>query len=378
MKRLHIILLLGMLSLVSGLQAQEDAGEQLLVFRNTGVVDLLYTNEVDSILTNDTTQVFYAKDTVLMVPLAELDSVAVGSRNIVEYKPLTKVITDDGEWIIRYDGENVYYKPNTPSNILPKVGDRLFYGKKDEIFPIGLVCKVNAVDYVNNEYKVNVSDIELNEVFAQLFYAGPAKEIPAASRRAPIYNDKLTCNIPLEGIGPSLFPWTLHLFPPYTHTNAVVCQKTNAANETSMTKTEVATAVEELTQTDIETGFEIVDPQGDVVDSVYVGTIQAEPEDTTVAQTFDSEIIMPSTIKHADLEGYTMRPVFHYAGYTISAAPVGIKKDVLLQPYTATQSNGAMTFISSGPFQGSAVSNGTFYQVGAYLPVPLKNNVYKK
>lgn len=72
-----------------------------------------------------------------------------------------------------------------------------------------------------------------------------------------------------------------------------------------------------------------------------------------------------------------MRPIFHYAGYTISAAPVGIKKDVLLQPYSSTQSNGAMTFISSGPFLGSATEDGTLYQLGVYLPVPLKKNVYK-
>lgn len=73
-----------------------------------------------------------------------------------------------------------------------------------------------------------------------------------------------------------------------------------------------------------------------------------------------------------------MRPVFHYAGYTVSAAPVGISKDVLLQPYTSAQSNGAMTFISSGPFLGSAVKDSTYYLVGAYLPVPVKNNIYRE
>jgi len=602
MKQLHLIILLGLLSLTSSLQAQEqtEPGEQLLVFRNTGVVDLLYTNEVDSILTNDTTQVFYAKDTTLVVPIAELDSVAVGNRNVIAYKSSTKVITEDSEWIIRYDGENVYYKPNTPSAILPKVGDRLFYGKQDELFPIGLVCKVNAIDFVNNEYKVNVSDVELNEVFDQLFYAGPAKDVPAAnSRRVPIYNDKLTCEIPLTIIGPNssfemsdefgldmnvvvhplrgyyhidcelsneliaklkvnlvkkdtcafhkrlldvplgvyalvftptlhvdafcqikaelnasfqhtrsqkvrldwtrergkedvfnitnlsesgehadvknqvditldgelfagvgatfdlnflretagaratvnagpaikgelsvgalaqgrnylpdfyakgditltlklegvgsvyfrnlldgeehetelmkreidLFPQTLHLFPPYTHSNAVVCQSANGANDISTTTTEVATAVEELTQTDIETGFEIVDELGEVVDSIFVGTIEAEPEDTTVVQTFDTEISLPSTIKQEDLQGYTMRPIFHYAGYTISAAPVGIMKDVLLQSYSATQTNGAVTFIGNSPFLGSAMKDSTLYQVGLYLPVPLKNNVYQQ
>ena len=87
---------------------------------------------------------------------------------------------------------------------------------------------------------------------------------------------------------------------------------------------------------------------------------------------------LPSSIKHEDLEGYTIRPIFHYAGYTISAAPVGISKDVLLQSYSATQTNGAMTFIGNSPFLSSFVKDSTLYQIGLYLPVPLKNNVYQQ
>ena len=147
---------------------------------------------------------------------------------------------------------------------------------------------------------------------------------------------------------------------------------------------EVATAVPDTTLVPVEIGYEIVNPQQEVVDSVFEGTIESKADTGNHSateenfQTFDTEIPLPLTINQADLDGYTMRPVFHYAGYTISAAPVGVMKDVLLQPYTATQSNGAMTFISSGPFIGSAVKDSTLYQVGMYLPVPLKNNVYQK
>lgn len=601
MKRLHIILLLGMLSLVSGLQAQEDAGEQLLVFRNTGVVDLLYTNEVDSILTNDTTQVFYAKDTVLVVPLAELDSVAVGSRNEMKFHEGVKelVTEEDLPWITRFDGNHIFYRLDTPQNMLPKKGMKLFYGlhaKGAGIFPYGLCAKVTAVDKLGDEMKVDIELLQLDDIFSSLFLAGPVHaevDVPLSRmqrvRKAPAnddidlgfsldvgdmgsvevngklnisgnvvvqlgyrhadlditygygigvklqakesathhfeelgpearigtfygllnieaaagafadlaaelsfgmdiertyqkkllwtrqddensfefrnlnedepFEDKAQFDLTLDGslyfgpmvrldfvtigdligaraklkIGPEVegqislgmlqnmrnyqsqfygsaelsvcskvavegfttnrhylvwgdvdehnifnvaIPFGVHsinLFPDYMQSSAVA-----STTESQEEKVDVAAAIETPTPTDLETGFEIVDPQGEIVDSVFVGTIKAEPEETVAVQTFDTAITLPAAIKHADLEGYTMRPVFHYAGYTISAAPVGIKKDVLLQPYTATQSNGAMTFISSGPFQGSAVSNDTFYQVGAYLPVPLKNNVYKK
>ena len=610
MKRLHLFIVMCLLSLTSGLQAQEqaDPGEQLLVFRNTGVVDLLYTNEVDSILTNDSTQVFYAKDTVLVVPIAELDSVAVGSRNEMKFHDGVKELkkTEDLPWIIRFDGQSIYYRLDTPTSILPVVGMKLFYGIEEQltentVFPFGLSVKVTNVTKLSEEIRVDVELIRLNEIFERLFLAGSfSGSAPMMTnsrqviRRAPVhstldlgyeidvenvgsigvngnleikgdavismnpfhnrshadlilsygfgtdvkleaqenaryhfeelgrdirigtfygllnldaaigafadlsaelnldigiqrtyhrrllwdrngdestfefrevktnepYTDEAKIDLTLKGelffgpvvkidfatigdlvgarakvkVGPKIegtislgmlqdmrnyqsefygnatlnlcsqvavegfvinrhnlvwgkvdehkifnvaFNFGEHewkLFPDYTQSNATA----TTMPTTKEVKTDIATAIEEPTPTVIETGFEIVDPQGEVVDSIFVGTIEAEPEDTTVAQTFDAEIILPSTIKQENLEGYTMRPIFRYAGYTISAAPVGIRKDAQLQSYSATQTNGAMTFIGNSPFLGSVVKDSTLYQVGLYLPVPLKNNVYQQ
>jgi len=596
-------LLLNILMLFAcvGLQAQEDVGEQLLVFRNTGDVDLLYTHEIDSIVTNDTTQVFFAKDTTLVVPLTELDSVAVGNRNEMVLHQGVKELTSDNDlpWMIRFDGAAIFYRKDTPASVLPSVGTRLFCKLQTEtesVFPYGLCARVTGVTPLADEIRVEVEQVSLENIFSKLFLAGPVHaeiDVPLSQmrgmRRAPVnvdvnlgfslpvesmgsidvtgklkisgnaciglrkqkadlqleygyglgvklqakentessvellgpeqrvgtfygllnvqaaagafldataelsfgmnlertyhkklfwsrkgdentfefrdaninepYEDEAQFDLTLNGslffgpivridfvtigdligaraklkIGPEVegkislgmlqnmrnyqpeaygnaeltvrskaavegfttnrhylvwgeedehqiyqrdFPFAEHsmtLFPDYTQTNAM---RNHAKGEAVVV--DMATALPTPTPTDIETGFEIVDPQGEVVDSVFVGTILAAPEDTTVAQTFDTEIILPATVREDALEGYTMRPVFHYAGHTISAAPVGIKKDVHLQPYSATQSNGAMTFISSGPFIGSASADSTFYQVGAFLPVPLKKNVYKK
>ena len=603
MKRLHLIILLSLLGLASGLQAQEqtDPGEQLLVFRNTGVVDLLYTNEVDSVVTNDSTQVFYAKDTVLVVPIAELDSVAVGSRNVREMNASVRELTNDRDlpWIIRIEGNHIYYRLNTPQDILPKIGDKLFYGESHNLFPIGLSAKVINMTYLAEEIDVEIEPVELHEIFDRFFYAGRVtmSDMPAETRylmrRAnhdrkviPIegkldvedYGEvfaqcqleltgnyvvdvfshyyhghikgefsgevgaKLKCDnntechptipllyLPLPTVAGVLYPsvyvnlftdlnaelnlnfsarkvyrfeydWTrkdgkqwgevvsptegmaedeevktdltlagqLHmgaqagvglnlignrvgfrfeskmgpclegefgigvlskmrdfdselwrkaelntsiklkfalsyltheifyifgnevvepimtcefslfkdthrLFPDYTQTRAVA-----TTNRQKDVKSDMATAVKQPTPTDHETGFDIVDPQGEIIDSVFVGTIKSKPKDEEITQTFKSERSLPKDIKQESLANYTVRPIFHYAGYTISAAPVGISKDVLLQPYSATQTNGAMTFIGNSPFLGSAVKDSTLYQVGLYLPVPLKNNVYRQ
>jgi hypothetical protein len=598
---------LALLAFSTGLQAQEqEPGEQLLVFRNTGVIDLLYTNEVDSILTNDTTQVFYAKDTVLVVPLAELDSVAVGNRNVRVLNAQVHELTTEHDlpWLIRTEGNHLYFRLDTPDDVLPQEGEKLFYGDRHDLLPIGLCARVVKVTQGNVEQDVEVEPIELHEIFDRFFFAGrvqmgalpenvasrqakrtdthemkvipiegalevvdygevnakceltvigdfvvdvwahyyhahikgefdgevgaklkcdantechptiPLLTIPFPAVAGVLYpsvyvnlftdfnaelnlnfaarrvyrfeydwtrkdgeqhgealqptegeavDDEAQADITLDGklhmgvqaglglnlignrvgfrfdakLGPcfegllgigilgrmrnyesglwhkaelnssiklaiglsylthdlfyvfgnevitpittlefDLFKQTLHLFPEYEQTRAVAQMQKEAGEQ--MTSISTATAVEELPLTDLETGFEIVNPQGEVVDSVFVGTIEAAPRDATESQTFDTKMVLPPTIKLEDLDGYTMRPVFHYAGYTVSAAPVGVKKGVLLQPYSSTQGNGAMTFISSGPFLASASDDSTHYQLGSWLPVPLKHNVYKQ
>lgn len=602
----YILLILSFL--MAGRMLAED--EQVLVFRNTGEVNLFYTNTLDSVTSScidaegvlhgePVSQVFWSKDTVMAIPLAEIDSVAIGDRNVMEFQEDVKQLTmvADLPWIIRFDGQSIFYRTDTPSSILPREGMKLFYGldgEEDSVFPYGLCAKVTNVMTVAGEIRVDIESVALDEIFSRLFLAGRVQtEMNAQSsgRRAPqidippvtlsvnsglaldgmgsinvkgevkvsgnvifsteyrhadltmsygygvglsleakenatchvnklgpktkigtiwgllnleaavgafadvtaemnldmgiertytrkmswthqgeedhfeMFNvsgdesseDKAHVDLTLDGsvlFGPMmevdfatigslvgarakvkagtevtghlsmgmlrnmrnytsqayangelsfygkaalegyltnrrLLAWneveehkifdtsltfgghTMRLFPEYTQRSA-----TAATQQTKEVKVSVAAAVEETPPTDIETGFEIVDPQGEVVDSVFNGTIEAETENQEV-QTFDSEITMPETVKADDMDGYTMRPVFHYAGFTISAAPVGIRKDVLLQPYSFGQSNGAATFVSSGPFIGSTVIDSTLYIVGTYLPVPLKNNIFK-
>ena len=605
MKRILIIIMVLCAAVSTNAQAEEQA-RQILVFRNTGEVNLFYSNELDSVTTTEAAQIFYSADTTLVVPFVELDSVAVGSRNEMKFyadvKELSK--SDDLPWIIRFDGQSIFYRLGTPVNILPSVGMKLFYIIEEDqteatIFPYGLSVRVTNVTRQAEEIRVDVKVVPLNVIFERLFLAGSfsnSKPLTISKkqvvRRVPVhtnlilnssidvedlggievegnlevsgnvvislnpfhnhsnadlnlsygfgtkvklaarenseyhfeelggrnhigtfygilnldaylgafadlsaelnldvdlhrtyqrrliwnrkddsnyfefkpsnadepYEDKAQIDLTLKGdlffgpiaridfatvgdlagarakvkIGPKVegeislamiqqmrnyqpqhygnakldlcsqvvvegfvinrhalvwgdvdehkifdltIPFGEHewrLLPDYSQTNATAT--TNRALEV---KADAATKVEKPAPTDIETGFEIVNPKGEVVDSVYVGTIEAEPKESK-AQTFKTEFILPPTIKMENLEGYTIRPVFHYAGYTVSAEPVGISKDVNLQPYTSQQSNGAMTFISSGPFLGSAVKDSTLYMVGMYLPVPPKNSIYKQ
>lgn len=175
--------LLFLFSLLNPTNAQDET-EQVLVFRNTGEVNLLYANEIDSIVYSYfdkdsiiheyyVSQVFYTANKNLIVPINEIDSVAFGHRNITEYKNDVHLIIDkDLRYIIRYDSTAIYYRNDSPEDIIPAPGEKLFYDKMDNIFPIGLCAKVAKVENKNNEIKVHISNINLDEVFEKLFFAG--------------------------------------------------------------------------------------------------------------------------------------------------------------------------------------------------------------
>lgn len=196
MKRILFILLATVFAI--GSFAQEDT--QILVFRNTGEVNLFYSSELDSIFCSpldtlgvehetNVSQVFYTHDSAYVIPIADIDSVTFGSRNEIVYKPEVKILNAaDTVWIIRVENDIVYFKPNTPAAILPQAGDKLFYPETNEMFPVGLAVSVVSVTPANNEIAVKVEVVDLSEIFDKFFYAGKIEDTaPAANgmRRAP-------------------------------------------------------------------------------------------------------------------------------------------------------------------------------------------------
>ena len=113
MRRILSTLLLSVICISGSFIHAQDESEQLLIFRNTGEVNLLYSSKVDSIVCSMydkdsimhneyVSQVFYGQDSILVVPIAEIDSVAFGPRNIVEYKgDVRELTTSDLPYIIR-------------------------------------------------------------------------------------------------------------------------------------------------------------------------------------------------------------------------------------------------------------------------------------
>ena len=193
--RRYVLFIMMLLGTFSSIFAQDDSG-QVLIFRNTGEINLLFASEIDSIVcssvktenSNDEvvpSQLFYTKDTTLVVPVSEIDSVAFGSRNAIEPKANVRMMaSEDSLWITGYDGDYVYYKGNTPDNILPKIDEKLFYGQCDDLFPVGLVAKVLDVQKNGEAYSVKVENVELDQLFDRLFFSGAINDDAPITRSA--------------------------------------------------------------------------------------------------------------------------------------------------------------------------------------------------
>lgn len=206
-----ILILIGILPVMS-----QNEDEQVLVFRNTGEVNLFYSAEIDSIVCshfdNDNvwheeyvSQVFYAKDTTLLVPLAEVDSVCFGNRNeVVFHSGVHQISEPDIEWLIRYEDNHLFFRGDTPDNVLPKMGEKLFAQQYKPKLPLGICAQVDNAAMIGGEWVVTIHDVELSDIFVRLFYAGAlhTEEPKAGSQqRAPILHSNFEGIIRVEEIG---------------------------------------------------------------------------------------------------------------------------------------------------------------------------------
>ena len=119
----------------------------------------------------------------------------------------------------------------------------------------------------------------------------------------------------------------------------------------------------------VETGFEIIDLSGNVLDSVYVGFVESKNE----VQGFHTRIPFSSDYS---TNHYKVRPIFKYAGYTISAAPARINSGYLLQPIIFAAANSRTNVVSGYPFLHERITNQTYYKSGPYLPIVIKDDVF--
>lgn len=179
MKKLFLTLTLAVVAMAGTAQTICEA---FYIYRNDGGFNAFFRDEVDSISYShyDTdslfydevvTQVVYTADSVYKIPLAAVDSVGfVQPENVLkqEVKSLTGSILD---YLVKYEGASLYFLTTIPSDLQPRVGDRLVTIEMTEMFPVGFFGEVVSVTKENGYVVVECSTIDIEDVFESYSYS---------------------------------------------------------------------------------------------------------------------------------------------------------------------------------------------------------------
>lgn len=158
-------------------QAVQDA---LYIFRNDGGFDAFFYGDIDHIEYSkiDTlgvehpdyvVQEIYALDSLWRIPISAIDSVSFVT-------PETKIKTDVfcpnksiADYIVASDSVVwIRLAKNTPSAMIPKVGDKLFIAEASKYIPNGFVGLVTAVTDGSNGITITTGELEITDIFDRL------------------------------------------------------------------------------------------------------------------------------------------------------------------------------------------------------------------
>lgn len=179
MKKVIFTLLMA-LSAVAGMS--QTISEAFYIYRNDGMINTFFRSEIDSIAYSYydadsllyeeiVSQVVYTPDSIYKIPLAVIDSVGFVTPE-TKYQP--NVIHLDGEirnYIIGSDSLTIYFRSDTPNNILPKIGDKLVTTEMSEMFMGGFLGQVEAKGQKDETIALHCCAIGLEEAFECFYYS---------------------------------------------------------------------------------------------------------------------------------------------------------------------------------------------------------------
>ena len=190
MKKLFLSIILATFSLIG---IAQTIGEAFYIYRNDGNFNAFYRDEidsmaysnydVDSVLYNEVvTQVIYTQDSIYRIPLAAVDSVSFVTPE-TKYKPgVVKLEGELSNYLLAVKGDTLVFAANTPSKIVPIIGDKLTTLEMNNFFPIGFAGEVVKVEHTEKQIDVIYEDVNLEDVFECLFITSDDGS-PESSRR---------------------------------------------------------------------------------------------------------------------------------------------------------------------------------------------------
>jgi len=173
MKKLYLIVLTVLTALTATAQT---VGEAFYIYRNDGQFNAFFRDEVDSIAYShydldslyydeNVTQLVYTPDSLYRIPLAVIDSVGFVTPETTYQPGVIKLEGEIRQYVIRQDSLTIFFSNNTPTVILPHVGDKLVTLEMDDVFPIGFAGEVIGIENNGNDIEVVCTAVGLTDIF---------------------------------------------------------------------------------------------------------------------------------------------------------------------------------------------------------------------
>ena len=164
----------------------QDIGEAFYIYRNDEQFHAFFRDEVDSIAysyyDSDSvyydeivTQLVYTPDSIYWIPLSAIDSVSFVTP---ETKYQNDVIVIEGElrnYVFSSEGLTIIFRSDTPSNLLPHIGDKLVTTELSAMFTTGFAGKVESVVADDKSIVVTCSPVGLDEVFKEFLFVSDGR-----------------------------------------------------------------------------------------------------------------------------------------------------------------------------------------------------------
>ena len=164
----------------------QNIGEAFYIYRNDGVINAFFREEVDSMTYSYcdmdsiyydemVSQVVYTPDSTYWIPLSAIDSVSFVTP---ETKYQNDVIVIEGElrnYVFSSEGMTIIFRTDTPSNLLPRVGDKLVTTELSSTFTTGFAGKVESVVNDGKSIVVTCSPVGLDEVFKEFLFVSDGR-----------------------------------------------------------------------------------------------------------------------------------------------------------------------------------------------------------
>lgn len=172
MKRIYLIILLAIVALTGFAQQQPQTGDVIYVYEKDGSVQSFLRDEIIEMgySYDDTlgvhhdevvSQVIILEDLAHIIPLADIDSISFVTPPTVYQPGVIRIEQGLMDYVERSDSLTIYFAANTPTNLLPKVGDKLVTLEMNDKFEAGFAGIVKSV----NGTTVSCDDIDLEEIF---------------------------------------------------------------------------------------------------------------------------------------------------------------------------------------------------------------------